>query len=129
MNCRHESFYDVNDMPPPPFLSQTFYTALPDIALIRALLVGKMAEFHWDHDSVGNQRGAKTGAQPNKKHQPSPVTAERRHGRIVDKLDRPRKGLTEVKSNPSSTQIVWLRCDAIIPNYAGIANGHSIVGP
>src|SRR4029077_9941462 len=128
-NGRHEAFHNVNDILAPPLFSQPFHTAQADIALVSTSLVGQMTQFHRDHDAIGNYRRAKSCAQTNKKHQPSIVTAQRLHRRVVDNLDRPRKGALEIKSNPSSPQIVWLQNDPIIPNDAGITNRHAVVIP
>jgi len=114
-----------------PFLdSQLFQAVLADPLLVSAfLLIAQMREFHGRDDAIDDQGGAEAGAEPEKQHSATFVTADCLHGCIVDDVGRPAKRSVKIESDPTGPQIVRFRGDFAVEHYSRIPDGDGIVGP
>ena len=80
--------------------------------------VGKIAELKRKNISVPDQRRAQTGAEPEKKHAPATITAERLHGRVVHDAHRFAERLCEIETDPVRRQDSWVSAGSCRPRPA-----------
>src|SRR5579863_9987817 len=106
----------------PLFLAGSFEPAQAKVVFVRlAVFIDKMCQLHGLEYPVHDHGRPETGAQSEKQHTAAFITAQRLHGSIVDDPDWAAKSFAEVKSHPSTAQVVGLAKGMLINDGAGIA--------
>src|SRR5262249_24011766 len=114
---------------PPFLLPPLLQAALAHVVFIHALLIRKVAEFHGEHDAIGDERRSQSGAQAEEEHLASLVAAERLHGCVVDDFHGTMEGALEIEAYPSLAEIVRFGDRAIVQHWTGVADGDNVVCP
>ena len=98
------------------FLPSRSNPRMPDVVLVGAFLVRKMAQFHRLDDAVDDHGGAKAGSQTEEQHLAALVAPQRLHGGVVDDLDRTLEGGCEIEPDPARCEVMRFRNRPIAAN-------------
>ena len=119
----------IRHITPPLFLASFFKCLTSHVVLIRALLVGKMSQFHWLQNAIHNQGRTEARAQTEEEHLASLVAPQGLHGRIIHDLNRAPECAFKIKPNPPGRQIVRVRDRPVLNNRAGVSHRHRVILP
>src|SRR4029078_3738715 len=79
----------TKDFALPSLFAELFQSGLAKVILDdMAVAIRQVAEFKWEYVVFPDQGGSQSGAQSQKQHSPSAITAERLHRRVIDDADR-----------------------------------------
>ena len=116
----------VRDVTPPFRFAESLESANAYVVFERPFSIGQVAEFHWFHEPVGDERGAETRAQSKKKHLSAQVAAERLHRGIVDQPDGALEGRLEIEADPAAPEVVGFGKRAALQDRSRVAVSVSI---